>query len=452
MSVITLQLGQCGNQVGGQFFSTLTEDLSARSTGVNPKENKEYINTSTETFFVQSESHGRNGSLSLPKARAVLVDMETKAISQTMQQAKKSGKWAYSENQRFSQKKGSGNNWANGFCIHGPKSQDDVMNLICREAEKCDRLGGFISLLSLAGGTGSGVGAFITQSLRDEYPHSFILNQVVWPYNTGEVIVQNYNAMLTLSHLHDTADALIVMENDSLHKICTQLLNIKNVSFVDINRVIAHKLASVLQPSEAKEHSWTTACDLGFLLERLVSHPQYKLLTVKNIPQMSDVAKEFSVYQWPGLMRNLRQMLISDAPMEEGINWNIRPVQHRTETGHNCFNRSLATVLVLRGRDISNVDTSMFNDPAIYAPWVSPDLMSCVIRQPRLFCEYDQAAALVSNSQASVRPLDRILGKAWTMFSSRAYVHQYLKHGLTEEDFLDSFISLEKVVASYKGL
>ena len=191
MSVITLQLGQCGNQVGGQFFSTVAEDMSARSTGVSPKENKEYVDTSTETFFTQSESPGsRDGSLSLPKARAVLVDMESKAISQTMHQAKKSGKWSYSENQRFSQKRGSGNNWANGFCIHGPNSQEDVMNLVRKEVEKCDRLGGFISLLSLAGGTGSGVGAFVTESLRDEYPHSFILNQVIhcsgmWEGNTS---------------------------------------------------------------------------------------------------------------------------------------------------------------------------------------------------------------------------------------------------------------------------
>lgn len=56
---------------------------------------------------------------------------------------------------------------------------------------------------------------------------AFMVNQVVWPYRTGEVIVQNYNAVLTLSHLYQTADAIIVMENDELHKICSQLLGIK---------------------------------------------------------------------------------------------------------------------------------------------------------------------------------------------------------------------------------
>lgn len=169
-------------------------------------------------------------------------------INQTCIDAKKSKRWSYTDGQQFYQKRGSGNNWAHGYCVHGPGCDEKVMELIQREAEQCDNLGGFLSLMSLAGGTGSGVGAHITQSLRDEFPHSFIVNQVVWPYNLGEVIVQNYNSVLTLSHLYQTADAIILMENDHLHKICTQLMNLKKVSFRDINKVISHKLASILQP------------------------------------------------------------------------------------------------------------------------------------------------------------------------------------------------------------
>ncbi|XP_013080333.2 tubulin delta chain-like [Biomphalaria glabrata] len=451
MSVITLQLGQCGNQVGEQTFSTLIDDVYSKSIGVSSQDNHDYIQTCLSTFFSQPESKSRDGSFDLPKARAVLVDMETKAVAQSLQQARKSGKWSYCPEQWYSQKRGSGNNWAYGYCVHGPRSQDDIMNLVRREVEKCDRLGGFINFLSLAGGTGSGVGAFVTQSLRDEYPFSFIVNQVVWPYSTGEVIVQNYNAVLTLSHLYDTADAILVMENDSLHKICSQLLNIKNISFRDINKVIAHKMTSVLQPSLAADLGTKHTCDLGYIVERLTPHPQHKLLTVKNIPQMSDIAKEFSTYQWPGLLKNLRQMLIADSPMEEGINWEVKPAT-RTESGHTCFNRSISTLLVLRGKETLSLDASMFSDPNIYAPWVPQDLASCVFRQPRWFCGYEKAATLVGNSSASVKPLNKIIDKAWNMFASRAYVHQYLKHGLTEEDFLDSFVSLEKVIDSYTKL
>ncbi|ETE59051.1 Tubulin delta chain, partial [Ophiophagus hannah] len=62
------------------------------------------------------------------------------------------------------------------------------MNLIRKEAEKCDRLGGFLMIMSMAGGTGSGLGAFVTAALRESYPNSFLLNHVIWPYGTGEVM------------------------------------------------------------------------------------------------------------------------------------------------------------------------------------------------------------------------------------------------------------------------
>ena len=75
-----------------------------------------------------------------------------------------------------------------------------------------------------------------------------------------------------------------------------------------------------------------------------------------------------------------------------------------------------------------------------------------VSMQPRLFSSYEKSAALISNSRSTTRPLDHILEKAWTMFASRAYVHQYVRRGMSEEDFLDAFVTLEQVVSSYGAL
>lgn len=51
----------------------------------------------------------------MPVARAVLVDMEPKVISQTLSIAARSGCWKYADRSHFCQKQGSGNNWANGY-------------------------------------------------------------------------------------------------------------------------------------------------------------------------------------------------------------------------------------------------------------------------------------------------------------------------------------------------
>ncbi|XP_044528116.1 tubulin delta chain isoform X4 [Gracilinanus agilis] len=351
MSVVTVQLGQCGNQIGYEVFDAICRDLHSTQGFCSKKENEVYQASCKEHFFNEDKSE-------VPVARALLIDMEPKVISQTLLKAAHSGRWKYGQHSHFCQKQGSGNNWAYGYNVHGPKHEESIMNLIQREVEEYDSLSGFSIIMSMAGGTGSGLGAFLTQNLRDAYPNSFIMNQVIWPYGTGEVIVQNYNSVLTLSHLYRSSDALLVHENDVVHKICAKLMNIKQISFRDVNQVIAHQLGSVFQPTYSSEDSF-----------------QYR----------------------------------------------------RNPLGG-------------------------FKDPALYTSWLQPSDAFCEWRTHRAFNKYEKSAALVSNSQFLLKPLDTIVGKAWNMFASKAYVHQYTKFGIEEEDFLDSFTVLEQVVASYCNL
>lgn len=446
MSLVVVQIGQCGNQIGQQLFEVVSMDGQSGR-------NENYWNTSQERFFSSSND-------GVPVARAVLVDMEPKVISHTVSKAASSGRWRYGAQSAFCQKQGSGNNWANGFCVHGPQHEEAVMDLVQQEAEKCERLSGFVTMMSLAGGTGSGLGTFVTQCLRDRYPHSLIMNQLTWPYGTGEIIVQNYNTMLTLSHLYQSSDALLIQENDIIHKICLQLMNIKQISLADINKVIAHQLASVLQPAYTRNHGTEYGSNpLGDLLESLVTHPEYKLLGLMNIPQMSDTSLQFSTFAWPGLLKHLRQMLMANTKMEAGIDWRVKPPLSGLQPAANVsqnkalhFNTSLANLLILRGKDVQEADAGLLKEQALYTSWMPVDSAFNIWRTPTSFNKYEKSATLVSNSQCLLKPLDSAVKKAWDMFASRAYVHQYTKHGISEEEFLDSFTTMEQVIASYSNL
>lgn len=55
------------------------------------------------------------------------------------------------------------------------------------------------------------------QALRDDYPSAPLLNHCIWPYESGEVIVQCYNTLLTLSALLDVSDGIAVVQNEHLH-------------------------------------------------------------------------------------------------------------------------------------------------------------------------------------------------------------------------------------------
>ncbi|XP_068174302.1 tubulin delta chain [Antennarius striatus] len=441
MSVVTVQLGQCGNQVGPELFDMICSDAAGGQ--------ELYSRGSWERFFRRTA----HGDL---VARAVLVDMEPKVINQSLTRAAKSGRWRYGEASHFSQKQGSGNNWANGFCVHGPHHREVVEELVRQEVERCDRLAGLMAMMSVAGGTGSGVGTYVTQCLRDIYPKSFILNHLTWPYGTGEVIVQNYNSVLTLAHLYQLSDAIVVHENDTVHRICSKLLNIKHISFRDVNRVIAHQLGSVLQPALTAYSGGTHSRNpLGDLVSALACHPEYKLLSICTIPQMSSASMDYSTFSWPGLLKHLRQMLISNSKMEEGIDWQVRlpsgSDRTRSLTGPS-FNTSLANLLILRGKDVFSADIGGFLDPTLYTSWLPSEEAFSSWKSEVPFNKYEKSATLVSNSQALLRPLDNMVGKAWNMFASRAYLHQYVKFGISEEDFLDSFTSLEQVISSYSQL
>lgn len=443
MAVVVVQLGQCGNQLGVELFDVLSCDCL-----LEPQRSS-YWTASRERFFHLTQT----GEL---VSRAVMIDMEPKVISQSLSRALRTGQWRYGESSFFSQKQGSGNNWANGYCVHGPRLRAVVEDLVRREVERCDRLAGLMPMMSVAGGTGSGVGTYVTQCLRDSYPTSFILNHLTWPYGTGEVIVQNYNSVLSLARLYQFSDAVLVHENDTVHRICSQLLNIKHISFNDVNRVIAHQLGSVLQPALTTDsHGVYSRNPLGELVSALACHPEYKLLSMSTIPQMSASSIAYSTFSWPALLKHLRQMLVSNTKMEEGIDWQVRPpsgsgrTRSLTEGG---FNTSLANLLVLRGKDVYSAETGGFEDPSLYTSWLSSGEAFTAWKSPVSFNKYEKSATLVSNSQALLRPLDQMVAKAWNMFASKAYIHQYVKYGISEEDFLDSFTSLEQVISSYRQL
>ncbi|XP_007481836.1 tubulin delta chain isoform X3 [Monodelphis domestica] len=255
-------------------------------------------------------------------------------------------------------------------------------------------------------------------------------------------------------------DALLVHENDVVHKICAKLMNIKQISFRDVNQVIAHQLGSVFQPTYSSEDSFQYRRNpLGDLMTALVPHPEFKMLGLRNIPQMPENSLAYTTFAWAGLLKHLRQMLISNAKMEEGIDWQVRPplsglpaLEKVSPNKELRFNTSIANLLILRGKDVHSADTGGFKDPALYTSWLQPSDAFCEWRTHRAFNKYEKSAALVSNSQFLLKPLDTIVGKAWNMFASKAYVHQYTKFGIEEEDFLDSFTVLEQIVASYCNL
>mmetsp|Transcript_300 Transcript_300/g.600 ORF Transcript_300/g.600 Transcript_300/m.600 type:complete len:259 (-) Transcript_300:923-1699(-) len=208
---LTVQVGQCGNQLGSAFFESLC--------------NVEEFDESPQLYLPSYFRESRSGACC---ARAVLLDTEPRVISNVVRkyrcQAERQSRhyWEYpvkldrDEIWKWSGSSGAANNWAFGYFAQAEKMLEPSLELIRKEAEHCDQLRQFMVFQSLAGGTGSGAGSRLTEEIRDAYSSSFLLNAVVWPSSSGEVVVQSYNALLSLAHLVDGAsDGNLVQEKIS---------------------------------------------------------------------------------------------------------------------------------------------------------------------------------------------------------------------------------------------
>eukprot|EP00117_Sycon_ciliatum_P010307 scpid50670/ scgid12257/ Tubulin epsilon chain; Epsilon-tubulin len=223
---IVVQVGQCGNQIGCRFWDLALREHAAS----NPRGT---YDTALSSFFRNVNPNRRvGGPASLPvgdgtgkirslKARAVLVDMEESVVNELLR-----GQLGevFDCRQNLTSISGSGNNWAVGHYMYGDMYADQLAECIRRAAEECDCLQTFFLLHSMGGGTGSGLGTYVLDHLRDTYPEVYRFALPVYPSVDDDVITSPYNSLLATSHLTAHADCVLPVENESLGRI-TQLVS-----------------------------------------------------------------------------------------------------------------------------------------------------------------------------------------------------------------------------------
>lgn len=158
--IITLQVGQCGNQIGMEFWKQLTKEHGINQQGIL----QEYATSGDDrkdVFFYQSDDDHY-----IP--RAVLIDLEPRVINMIRNSPFSA---LYNPENIFVSKEGggAGNNWASGY-TQAEKVQEELIEMIDREAEGSDSLEGFLFIHSIAGGTGSGAGSYLMEKLNDRFP------------------------------------------------------------------------------------------------------------------------------------------------------------------------------------------------------------------------------------------------------------------------------------------
>jgi len=177
--------------------------------------------------------------------RAILIDLEPRVIN-TIQTSEYSE--LYNPENIFISKDGggAGNNWAKGYSS-AEKVQEEIFDMVDREADGSDSLEGFVFIHSIAGGTGSGMGSYLLENINDRYPKKLIQAYSVFPLlstETSDVVVQPYNSVLTLKRLTLNADCVVVLDNTALNRIASDRLKLNNPTFSQINSLVSTVMAA----------------------------------------------------------------------------------------------------------------------------------------------------------------------------------------------------------------
>ncbi|KAL0238703.1 hypothetical protein PCE1_004395 [Barthelona sp. PCE] len=208
--LINIQVGQCGNQIGNAYWRTLLKEYSHFNEQSGSQ--TQYTDEMSSLFYLP-QSQTRDFSFEKMRARAVLVDTEEGVVNQTLKGSLSS---LFEPAQIVASNSGAGNNWAEGFHRYGPEISDQVIEATRIQLECCDSPQGFFFLHSLGGGTGSGLGSYLLQDIRDEYPKITRLTMSVFPSRESDVVTSPYNATFATSKLIEHADCSFCFDNEAL--------------------------------------------------------------------------------------------------------------------------------------------------------------------------------------------------------------------------------------------
>ena len=322
-------------------------------------------------------------------------------------------------------KRGRGTNFALGY--HGLQSQgddhllQDSIEAIRKEAERSDMYNGAILYSSLSGGTGSGLGARITESLRDYYPCSQIVSCVVAPCASGESPLQNFNALLALYHLQIYSDAILLLNNDFYLSLLNRkhedrTNNSEQVSFKNVNEIMASSLCGVFLPTNSlsvnKGVTKSTGQEPWELVRSTAPIPSSKFIIL--------VQHSSAKLSWEGITSKL---------LHTFPRYNLSGFSNSclaaTAIGRgdmdNTFAISMQTSLEKKMRKVVNfVDWNPY--PLDY--WSA----KCNYIGPK----NNSQLTLAANSSAVVDYLERVQFQSQLKLESGAYVHWYHRYGVSQ--------------------
>jgi tubulin gamma len=429
--IITLQVGQCGNQIGMEFWKQLCMEHGIGPEGI-VAENAMYGDDRKDVFFYQADDDHY-----IP--RAILVDLEPRVIK-SIQNSPYSK--LYNPENIFMSKEGggAGNVWAKGYS-EGERFQEEIVEMIDREADGSDSLEGFILIHSINGGTGSGFGSYILEKLNERFPKKLIQTYSVFPnLPDTDIVVTPYNSLLTLKRLVLNSDCVIVLDNPALNNIATDRIKLSSPTMQQTNSLISTVMSA---STTTLRYPGYMNNDLISLIAPLVPTPRCHFLMTGYTPITLD--NKVNMIRKTTVLDVMRRLLQSKNIMVQGgakkglyisilniIQGEVDPTQV-----HKALQR-------IRERKLAN-----------FIPWGPGSIQVALSKKsPYVETPYKVSGLMLANHTSISILMQGIIDSYNSLFKKKAYLDMFRREDLfkdTLDEFNDAADVVQKVIEEYNA-
>ncbi|KAL4958649.1 tubulin-domain-containing protein [Aspergillus stella-maris] len=334
---------------------------------------------------------------------------------------------------------GAGNNWGAGYAA-GEVVQEEVFDMIDREADGSDSLEGFMFLHSIAGGTGSGLGSFLLERMNDRFPKKLIQTYSVFPDNqAADVVVNPYNSLLALRRLTQNADSVVVLDNAALSKIVADRLHVQEPSFQQTNQLVSTVMSA---STTTLRYPGYMHNDLVGIIASLIPTPRSHFLLTSYTPFTGDNIDQAKTVRKTTVLDVMRRLL---QPKNRMVS--INPSKS------SCY---ISILNIIQGEaDPTDVHKSLLRIRerrlASFIPWGPASIQVALTKKSPYIQNTNRVSGLMLANHTSVATLFKRIVQQYDRLRKRnAFLEQYKKEA-PFQDGLDEFDEARAVVMDLVG-
>lgn len=495
MTVASVFVGQCGIQIAEELWNLSESERRQK------RPRSRILNKGNSG--VRPHAGSSSGDEWMPLGPVLYVDTEPRVLKRPLiargaQLASHTRAYGSGYTHRsIYQHSGCGNNWAVGYhkAVQRPavptswtqadgwKCEDELSekasletifeNTFRLQVEGLDRFDGTNLFMSLAGGTGSGVGSALAELLRQEYPKAYLSTVVVAPFRNGDTPVQHYNFCLALSACQDVADCIIMKDNDHLlfraqevhGKQAKEPTTSENMAA--LNALIVRDLADfMLSDARRRLTGHSHPFNPMELVRRVCPLPSAKVIDITSISNAPTSANRTG--------GGSPEAVIEDLVRRYGYTYGYHERTKTTATARYAEHIDLLAVLHLKELTRQNMEVSSspsYGSSASRAsrstgsslklqgylkkfcrsvPW-NPQALQSELR-PSSASTDEPVITVASNGSGVLPVISHALERAETMLDHRAYLHWYERNGCAIEDIEEALEHCTSILRTYDDL